>query len=74
MTSRRPDPPPRGLRLASAWWPLGREIALFIAGLFLILVESTHESPRATIIIVGMTLLGYPLASVLDRALGGSKP
>lgn len=66
-------PDPRGFRSASAWFPLIREILLFTAGVALLLIEATHENPRTPILLVGLALVGIPVAGIFDRALGAPK-
>lgn len=62
---------PKGFRSASTWFPLVREAFLFAAGVVLLIVESTHSDPRTPILLVGLALVGIPVAGVFDRVLGG---
>lgn len=64
---------PRGFRSASVWFPLIREFLLFVAGVALLLVEATHQAPRTPILLVGLALVGIPVAGIFDRALGAPK-
>lgn len=64
------DPEPRGYRTLSVWWPLAREIVLFAAGVSLLLLEATHPDPRTAILLVGLAMVGIPVAGIFDRAIG----
>ena len=66
-----PTLPPRGFATTSAWWPLVREVALFVSGVVLLVVESTHDEPRTPLLLVGLALIGVPVAGFFDRAIGG---
>lgn len=66
-------PDPRGFRLVSVWMPLVREMILFTAGVALLLIEATHRDPRTPILLVGLALVGIPVAGIFDRALGAPK-
>lgn len=53
--------------------PLVREMILFTAGVALLLIEATHRDPRTPILLVGLALVGIPVAGIFDRALGAPK-
>lgn len=66
-------PNPRGFNTASTWLPLLREILLLVAGVALLIVESTHTNPRTPVLLVGLALVGIPIAGIVDRAIGTPK-
>ena len=72
MNDRIPSNP-RGFESSSVWWPLVREVVLLIAGVVLLVVESTHKDPRTALLLVGLALVGIPVAGIFDRAIGGQK-
>lgn len=63
-------PDPRGFRAASTWFPLVREVASFGTGIGLLISETTHPDVRPLVIGAALLLAGYPIAAVLDRAIG----
>jgi hypothetical protein len=62
---------PRGFQTASVWFPLLREIALFVAGIGLLIVETTHPDPRTPVLLIALALAGFPVLNVLDRVITG---
>ena len=62
---------PKGFRSASVWFPLLREVLLFVVGVSLLVAEATHDDPRTPILLVGLAMVGIPVAGIFDRALGG---
>jgi hypothetical protein len=56
------------------WWSLTREIIMFSIGLSVFVVETTHPGePRKMVLLACGLLIGLPVASYIDRWLGGNR-